>query len=340
MGEIMNRKTKKSTLLISLLVIVTISIIIFGYYSKQKKKEEFVLLQDSYINKNNLERQPEVGKIFIKGKPNDYKIFLKGTGKSFIGYNFERSTKELDKTVSSSNYDTWNVNTASKYSFLEDLSEFKEIGKVITTGEWEMAIKEVNASDFSGGKLHGDEVLDSFKIVIDGEDYTDKAYNGNATTFEAEVISDVFRDNTTTNEPELIATHSKKYLFDISGLTLNQKVEFNEEIEVDIAYLGMLPVDKNVADSAYINEVYYDISTEYTNVERTYSEEVTIKNEDESVETVMSVLENDSPQEMKMMVVNTDNYNKIYSIFLEKPYTTYPGEVWNQTTYYSLVIHN
>ena len=116
------------------------------------------------------------------------------------------------------NADTWNIRITNAVD--DDLTQRYLL---TTTGEYECAIKIDGAPDFMGGISHGSEIVTDCKILLDGK-VTALASIGENTAFNelrVVVISKLYNPN---DETTIVAEHSKEYIFNENGLTINQLV--------------------------------------------------------------------------------------------------------------------
>lgn len=176
----------------------------------------------------------------------------------YVGYEFAHVVSD---TI---NADNWRILRA----FACD-NKLNKRFNITSGGEWEMAIKILNRTDFIGGSLHGDEKLNNISFIVDGvkkqlSELTELTAFNTLRIIENTQMYDP-NDNTT-----LVATHGKEYIFTSEGLNLRQFVKWITSQIVTTSYMAMLPIyrgnDENstlqVTDTYYCDDdfIEYDVS--------------------------------------------------------------------------------
>lgn len=285
--------------------------------------------------------------IYVYAFQGDISVYIKGsnnTSNKYIGYHFKHQINGLDKTLSGSNYDVWNLFGASEAERYESLgkSEFRITKNVVKSGEWELAIKEQGANDFTGGAIHGDEITTQVSLSVDGTVVElNKVTRKEAKEVKFTTKTDLFRDNTITTGLQKIAKHSKTYTFDKTGLKLEQEVEFSEPLVLDRSYLSMLPILRNdkeqITDTIEIDDKEYDVSNEnFLIPELNYvkAKKVKIYGKNSGISATLEVLNRSPENQPLLMVSNAPIYNKIYFSFVGDGYKVSPGDRWTQVGKY------
>lgn len=276
----------------------------------------------------------------IKVTDNSIDVYYKVGESEFIGYEILHSTAAKDPSVNSSNYDVWHINNANLFNF-ED-GKLSKINDFITYGEWDFTLKETGANDYSGGNAHGDEITNNFEVVVDGsEPEIDKLMAFNTASINTE--STIYRDSTVEADTE-IANKNRVLLFDENQLTIEQDIEFINDLTLDRAYMAMLPVlridqaGKQVTDTALVEGNSYNVSQSDFDIPELRDSEnsaVTLQGQESgfsaSVEVVAS---NMTPVELS--ISNNDAYNKIYFKNGGENVSVSSGQTWNQMTNYVL----
>ena len=154
------------------------------------------------------------------------------------------------------NANTWNIRITNAIS--DDLV-FRYL--ITTTGEFECAIKIDGAPDFMGGIAHGSEVITGVQFTLDGKAVSLSDIQANTTFNELRVvvISNLYDPS---DETTIAAQHSKEYIFNENGLTINQMVKWLGSYTLTDSYLAMFPTAKAVIDSLRVNNKIdtYDLS--------------------------------------------------------------------------------
>ena len=125
--------------------------------------------------------------------------------------------------------------------------------KLTESAEWECAIHLKDRTDFSGGHMHGDEVMTGITVLMDGipVDMTTLTERTKCNTLRIIRTSTMYdpADHTTP-----IATHGVEYVFDKdTGLTVNQTLKWEVAEDLTDCYLCMFPPSKNYIDRASAN---------------------------------------------------------------------------------------
>ena len=150
----------------------------------------------------------------IKVTDNSIDVYYKVDESKFIGYEILHSSERLDTSVNSSNYDVWHINNANLFSF--ENGKFSKEKDFVTYGEWDLTLKETGANDYSGGKAHGDEITNEFRVTVDGNE----PENDKLIAFENVKVSTnstIYRDSTIEEGIE-IASKNRTILFDENQL--------------------------------------------------------------------------------------------------------------------------
>lgn len=191
-------------------------------------------------------------------------IYIPATA-GYIKYAFIR--QELD----SKNYNVWRIYKA--YACDEDKSILYSI---TAGGEWEMAIKIKDRSDFIGGAAHGDEVFNAFTVFVDGKIVSDiTSLSTEFDTLQLIETSDLYDPNDgatleTKDQLSVIGAHGRQYIFTSNGLRLLQDMKFFNSYSLGPSYMTMLPIIRGndavsqaqITDHYFANSnnVIYDVS--------------------------------------------------------------------------------
>jgi hypothetical protein len=349
---------KKGFLLASIIIVVLILFVGNRHYNNKINSVASSSSQYSSPTQSTEEKiKYSTDNIFIYSFNGVINIFVKGSKEEsnrYIGYQIKHSSMELDKNQNSSNYDIWNLNGANEYK-RNDEDKFMHTANVVTTGEWELAIKEEGATDFVGGLVHGDEITKEYKLEVDGqEESVESLYKGNVNEVKFSTVSDLFRDNTITSEPEKIGVHLKEYTFNKGGLTLKQEVTFTEELTLRRSYLTMLPILRKsegvtgdqITDTVITNydNVEYDVSNEdfsIPEITHTEASKAVISGQRSGITATVNIL-NKEPSSIptNFLLSNSEYYNKVYFGFNQDWHEVKMGEVWEQTTHYQIDTSN
>ncbi len=258
---------------------------------------------------------------------------------SDIGTGQERSTEQINIYVptvvgylrydfihcvnESTNADNWRI--GKLYSVDDNLNVRFPITQ---NGEWEMAITLKGRPDFMGGIAHGDEVVNTLAVFVDGKKTALESLAELTAFSELRIVeqTELFDPNDSVIH---VADHGKEYLFTADDLHLRQTIKWLLDEELSASYMLMFPVYRGndtasalqVTDRFYGNDDYteYDVSVggESSNGGYGWRKNVTkatIYSEKSGFSGTVEMLEQPSlPGGDLFMVQKTINsYNKLY----------------------------
>lgn len=308
-----------------------------GYLSKENiKKEEFT-------DKMVIDRTQSLINIYIKGSK-------AGTNR-YIHYILERQIKGVDVTAAGSNYDVWRINGVYEVERIDSFT-FNRLRQVVAPGEFELALKEKGATDYIGGSIHGDQIMTSAHIFIDGI----LSKNDIVQQIECEELkfiykSKLYRDTVWTNgELQQVGISMRQYTFNKSGLEIEQEVQFLEEFTLVQGFLCMFPIRRlengatgqQITSGAYRDYDFnvYDVSkdgfTHDLNTKRSGIKHNWLYSGASKISADVEILERNKwlPDEGSW-IANPVNYNKVYYDFCGN-YTADAGEIWRQKVKYRI----
>lgn len=288
-------------------------------------------------------------KIFINKKANLIEIYVnadedEGMGSNFAKYEVFHAKKELDRSISSSNYDVWNMGKVAKVQ-RNKLGNFSYVSDVVTDGEWDIAIKEKGATDFVGGTMHGDEIISEVSMNVNGERVNPEQVLSNyVSEFTLYSTTQLYRDNTlTTSDVEKIASRSKEYKFTQDGLTITQSIVFETDLSLDRSYLAMLPILRNFEDAQVTDTVTWDAAHEPVDVSKSgfkttivETDKVVISGETSGVKATVEVINKSTDAPTEFFVANDERYNKLYFSYVGDNYDVKKGDQWSQIVKYKI----
>ena len=346
----------KKNVFLMILTIIAIIVLLIGnnYYNgriSNATKTSTTSIPTQAIKSEKQTFSPE--NIFIYSLNGSIDVYISSSeinSDKYIGYHVDHSVKGFNKKLNSSNYDVWNLSGANEFRRTSE-NGFMFINKIVTTGEWDLALREKGANDFVGGVLHGDEITTDIELYIDNEK-VDPNVRVEKEAKEIKIIieSDLYRDNTITDQLEKIAVHNKTYTFDKDGLIIDQGVIFNQSLELERSYLAMLPILRK-SDGKTGSQITDKITTNYDNREYDVPEEgfkipeltnveaniATISGELSGISATVEIIEKspkDAPSTFTLS--NAPYYNKFYFTFIEDGHRVVKDEVWSQTTKYKI----
>ena len=185
---------------------------------------------------------------FVKEKSNAQINIYLPTHYGYIRYAFGHS---VDANI---NADSWRIFRAVAVD--ENLTDRFH---VTAHGEWEMALRLDGGTDFIGGILHGDEVMENVKFFLDGKECDISTLTSLTDFSELRIV-----ENTILYNPDVanenVAEHSKEYIFTADGVTINQRVKWLMAKTLTTSYSCMLPMIRgnDTVSELQITADYYD----------------------------------------------------------------------------------
>ena len=262
----------------------------------------------------------------------------------YVGYEFAHV---VNATINANN---WRIIRAFSCG-----NNFEERFNITNNGEWEMAIMIDGRSDFIGGSLHGDEVLNGIAFIVDG---VKKTINDMTELTAFDTLRIV--ENTTMYDPAdnvtAVATHGKEYVFTAEGLTLKQFVNWTTVQNIATSYMTMLPILRGndaysalqVSDTYYADNDFleYNIATPEKTAAFAYKKDVrhvTIYSNKSGVCASVDVVK--TPNTVGggwFQISDAATYNKVYFTCAGyiNDHTTQKGERWETETKYKLSVNN
>lgn len=229
----------------------------------------------------------------------------------YIHYNFAHG---VDTNI---NANIWHI---TKAYYCDD--ELVDIFKLTYDGEWELALKPLNAPDFAAGMAHGDQIMNGISWFIDGY-ATDITEIAEITPFaELKVVetSTLYNPITPT---DILATTGIEYLWTCEKLTLNQAVNFNlaDAMQFEMAYIGMHLPYKSITDHYYVDTNYAPTLCTGNYGTKTNTKDISVYGENTGVFTHFWVDSTPTGYRHSDDISLRDNsglpYNKCYNIVIE-----------------------
>lgn len=263
-----------------------------------------------------------------------FNINIPATNGGYIKYEMRHFVDETN------NCDGWQI----YHAYYVD-QYFSNAVDLTISGEWECALRLQGRDDFSGGHTHGDEIMDSVTLLVDGvptamSDYSERRLGAKEVRFiQASTMYDP-ADNTTA-----IAEHGKEYVFTKDGLTINQSVKWLVEASLANCFMAMFLPSKNYIDRAVANSDFKVLTLPSSTSDPLTS---IVKNNANAVDmwdTSSGFYANVSVPVYPTGLTGGDqasisdnsgkNYNKLYFKVCSGGTTTI-GELWKSTTVYKL----
>ena len=266
-----------------------------------------------------------------------------------------------DHDTNRNNFELWGIENA--YSVKSDRNTTRFT--ITNNGEWEMAIRLKNGSDFSGGITHGDERNYSIIAFLDGEQITIENISSLTYFNELKIVQTTevyspYEDATEQNPQYLLAYHGTEWIYTKEGLTINQYLKWVGAFEVTNTFLAMLPVRKTATVSG-VNMVITD--TMFTNVDFNeynpaiaesksykYANSADIYSTISGLHCMVDVIDYPFNLNGGNQITESDNGgNNYYKIYVPvtssnnnsvAAYTTTQNEVWKSRVKYVLTINH
>lgn len=169
----------------------------------------------------------------------------------YMGYLLRRITKPHSQTDRGSNIDLWSLARISRYNevdgeIVEDPERVFVYGNALTQDTIFQLAGEV---DYSGGAYHGDEILNSFRLVVGNADITADGYVGTYTGATVELIQETILHEDTYNKengdsPAYLKVN-KAHMYSVEkGYTLKTKIETLKDITTTLSNIGSLSMPR------------------------------------------------------------------------------------------------
>jgi len=142
------------------------------------------------------------------------------------------------------NSDVWRIEKA----YLCD-NRLQNPVAITEVGEWELAVRLKDRPDFSGGRMHGDEILDTIIFYVNGVE-TDVTTLTDMTEFESFSFIQTSHLYDPNDNITLIAEHGSEHIFD-GKLTINQSLLWKVAEQLENCYMAMFPISKKYSDKYY-----------------------------------------------------------------------------------------
>ena len=161
------------------------------------------------------------------------------TNTGFVKYAFVRCESDAR------NANNWRIDKC--YACDNDLNV---LFPITNSGEWEMAIMIDGRNDFIGGIAHGDEVLDSFNVLVDGVLISDLSELSYLQEFDEVRIVETTTIYDPNNQATLstrenfmpVGSHGREYIINKDGIRLAQELTFDIAHTLGNSYMTMFPI--------------------------------------------------------------------------------------------------
>lgn len=290
------------------------------------------LENNQVLTKNKLKFKYDAGN-FASGKATErISIYIPATS----GYLMYRLYHFIDTDNNSNCWQLYHI-----YHVDDELSNQIDL---TVTGEYECAVHLANRDDFSGGHTHGDEIINSIQVLIDGApvDFT-------TLTTETDCNEIIISRTSLLYDPAdhvtEIAEHGVEYVFNKNGLVVNQSLKWLVAETLTNCFLAMfLPLktklDRAIANSDFeILQLATDTTETLTTIVKEKANAVTMWDTGGGLSAAVSVPEYPTGLTDGDVISISDNgglnYNKVYFKVCGGG-TSSVGELWKSITIYKL----
>lgn len=284
---------------------------LYHEYTEEVRVEKNLKIQMKYVNGNGADDSTEKVEVYVP------------TGVGFVRYDFLHCISE------EKNADVWRIG----YAYAVDDS-FNVRYPLTVCGEWECALHLNNSGDYSGGIVHGNELMNDIVFFVDGGKVDIRNYT-ELTPIKYLAIAQASKMYDSTDSSTMIATHGREHYFDNDGLKISQTLKWEHDANLTWCYMAM-----NLPQKTYTDKFYTDVSiipSDITygvneNAKKTilYGEESGVRNEFSIEEYPTGLTGGDS-------LLITDNggnpYNKCYYVICSSANVT-EGTTWKTISKY------
>lgn len=276
-------------------------------------------------------------KVLARKDGNNYLVYVqsKANPKRYTQYLIEH--KEIPYTPGDkySNVKVNTLNGAKAVSRNMD-NTFTSGTDIVHGGAWDVAIRESNVSDGTGGIAHGDEIQSFFQVKTDGNNADIPTTLTHYQSVEFVAGSELFRDSQTFTDLQKLATHYKSFYFTGDSLIMDSNVKFLREATLNYMYLGMCPINKQFTDKAYsdIDTTENDLTgTSPIHIEKQNVNNISVYGTTASIDVEVLARESDLTENTRIEEVS---YNKIYFDLADNNEVAKEGNVYRLKTKFEI----
>lgn len=146
-----------------------------------------------------------------------------------------------------------NCNCWTIYKAYHVDDNFENEIQLTITAEWECAVRIADRDDFSGGNMHGDEIMQNVSFLVDGVPVDITAFTNYTKCGSLKILrNSVLYDPA--DHTSAIANHGVEYSFNAeSGLIISQSIKWLNSYTLSNCFLAMFPPSKAYIDRASFN---------------------------------------------------------------------------------------
>ncbi len=205
--------------------------------------------------------------VVVIQRADEVDIYMKGSNPASARYLRYRMQRKPSPTINSDVWrwhEVWEVERTGDYAFTTLL-------QICNPGENEMAIRQLDKSDFMGGTAHGDEELFTVTMLIDGVTIP-LGGTGNYRARRVEFLqgSDMYEVDTVPAKYNRVAKSYKRWVYEGGEVELFNHIVWEDSITLSQTFMTMLTLmrwngDVQISDKAYRSPLYLeeDVSDTY-----------------------------------------------------------------------------
>lgn len=302
-----------------------------------------VIHQDNYVYRTDSLKDLTSENLRINKTANEFTVYQEQPSGKHLGYTMRYSDRPYVEGVKTSNVKLWSFKDASEYS--QDGSKLRTFYQNATQ---DLMIRESKVTDYMGGDAHGDEILQSVELFVDGKEIgIDESHIINCKEVKLVQTTHLYRDTIYTNgELEHVATARKLHIFNKDGYMLDVTLKFHESVTLRECQIGAVSMNRkdeennNLVEKAIFSNSLAEVDLQEVTSDYVYvdnAEKVYITGNNAGINWKTNRLSN---EQNNRTWVNTSNANmvKLYSSYCSNGYTTEIDEVFSQQTLYEYII--
>ena len=202
--------------------------------------------------------ETERPRLMAKKSGDDYFIYVQSTHTHtrYARYKLEYKDEPYASGAIRSNVKVHTLNQVMNVNANPETDYEYEYSEIVQSGAWDLALRESNVSDASGGIAHGDEIEREFIIFANGleindipEEFTEYE------TLEFVAVSDVYRDSQTYYPLQNLCTHYKSFKFDANdrSMVMDSSIKMLRDVDINYLFLSMVSATRTYTNKALSN---------------------------------------------------------------------------------------
>lgn len=302
-----------------------------------------VIHQNNYIYQTTSLKDVTSDTLKIVKSPTEFTVFHQQPSGKYMGHSVRYSDRPYAEGIKTSNVKLWSFKDASEYS--QDGSKLRTFYQNATQ---DLMIRESKVTDYMGGDAHGDEILQSVELFVDGKKIgIDESHIINCKEVKLIQTTYLYRDTIYTNgKLEHVATARKLHIFNKDGYMLDVTLKFHESVTLRECQIGAISMNRkdeesnNLVEKAIFGGSLDIVDLQEVNPTFTYIdnlENVYITGNNAAINWKTERKSNDAGNRTW---VNTSNASmaKLYSSYCSNGYITSVDEIFSQQTLYEYIM--